>query len=466
MGRTKLAVTLAGAVALTLALGGMAVTAQESRRGPAPQSTQVPPDLVLFNGNVATLDADDSFAEAVAIRDGQIAAVGRNGPIRAMARPGTQLVDLNGRTVVPGLIDGHLHGLRKGYHCWSHKVRLDLAFERGTALQAYADKGAEFPADTWIATRFGSWNVVQLDDPGMFTKDELDAALPGHPAFVEGFGFEGVQVNSRALDLLGLEAGDAGVAIGAETSEPTGQLTGPAHRLAAEAVGEQFQALSLEEQMDCLRDFIQDVHRVGLTSWDDTGGGDFFDPEGPAIEALRDHHGFQAVNQRLDRTNQRIDGTNAHIDATDSTLQAVPGLSVTTPPGAGLSCCRPLREDPTSRRRAACTGSWWETITTSPWGCSVSNLRATEATRSASSSRVSPAIARSWGRARYSSNSPGKATGSKLHFRPCHRSMRAHSVRSGSTRTGTPERSAISSAVRRALSRGDDQIATTGRGPR
>src|ERR1044071_7229826 len=70
---------------------------------------QQPADLVVFNGKVLTMDAQDSVVEAVAVRGGKILAVGTTAEIRKLAGPSTQLVDLHGRSVTPGLIDAHLH---------------------------------------------------------------------------------------------------------------------------------------------------------------------------------------------------------------------------------------------------------------------------------------------------------------------------------------------------------------------
>jgi urease alpha subunit len=119
MGRRR--VVLVGV--LGVALVG-AVGAQSSSRWPGsdPEETarlKDAPQLILYDGRISTVDARGTTVEAVAIRDGKILATGRSGPVRSLAGRGTKLVDLNGRRVLPGIIDGHLHGLRNGYHCFS-----------------------------------------------------------------------------------------------------------------------------------------------------------------------------------------------------------------------------------------------------------------------------------------------------------------------------------------------------------
>jgi len=292
------------------ALVALVVTAVVGATG-IPVSKQVraanAPDLILYNGVISTMDATNSTARAIAIRNGKIIAIGdQNGRIKALADNGTQVVNLNGRRVLPGLIDGTLHGVRNSYHCFSQAVRHELNYTRSEALAAYAARGAELPDDTWVFTT-GGWNVNQLDVPGMFTKAELDAALPANPVFVQGSGFSGTQVNTRALMVLGLGAGDPGVEVDG-SGQPTGRLTQPASGMASRAIGAQLETNSIDRQADCLAEFMRAANRAGLTAWDDPGGNDPFDVQGRAIEALREGHGFQAVNElhRQGRMTTRI----------------------------------------------------------------------------------------------------------------------------------------------------------------
>jgi len=266
-------------------------------------------DIILYNGRIATIDEHDSFVEAVAIRDGKILAVGSNGQIRSRARHDTQMINLQGRTVVPGLIDGHLHGLRNGYHCFTQAVRLDNVFSRAQALQTYRAKGEQLSGNTWIFTTAG-WTVRQLDQPGMFTLAELDAALPATPVFVLGNSFSGVQVNSRALQLLGLTAGSPGVVLD-DMGNPTGQLIDEAQTTAGMAVVAQLDTHSIDEQAACLEDFIRAANALGLTSWNDPEGNQapfITGLTGSCQEFAQGVHDHQAVIhlRREDRLNARI----------------------------------------------------------------------------------------------------------------------------------------------------------------
>jgi predicted amidohydrolase YtcJ len=232
------------------------------------------PDLILYNGLITTQDAANSTVKAIAIRDGVIiASDDQNGRIKALADTGTQVVNLNGRRVLPGLIDGHLHGMREGYHCWTQVVRLDLVTSRAQALAMYAAKAAELPDGKWIWTTQGGWSLPQLDNPTLFTFAELSAAAPANPLWIQGGGFAGARVNQAALTTLGLGPGSPGVVLDAN-GNPTGQLTGAASTAANQAILAQLDAIGVDGEAKCLSDFIREANSRGLTGWKDAGGND------------------------------------------------------------------------------------------------------------------------------------------------------------------------------------------------
>jgi predicted amidohydrolase YtcJ len=232
------------------------------------------PDLILYNGKISTLDAENTVAKAIAIRDGVVIATDdQSGRIKALAGPGTEVVNLNGRRVLPGLIDGHLHGMREGYHCWTQVVRQDLVTKRADALAQYAAKAAELDDGRWIWTTAGGWNLNQLDVPVIFTFAELNAAAPANPLWITGSGFAGPRVNQAALDALGLVPGSPGVVLG-PGGVPTGQLTSPATTAANQAILAQLNALGIDGEAECLSDFLEEANSRGLTAWKDAGGND------------------------------------------------------------------------------------------------------------------------------------------------------------------------------------------------
>ena len=229
------------------------------------------PDLVLYDGKISTVDANNSTVEAIAIRDGTIIARGGSREVRALATKSTRLINLNGRRVLPGLIDGHLHGMRNAYHCFTQTVRLDLVTSRTEALAAYAAKAASLSAGRWIWTTSGGWNLNQLDTPVVFTLNELSAAAPNNPVWIQGSGVTGTRVNQAALTALGLSAGSPGVLLDAN-GQPTGEINAPATTLANQAIIAQLDSLTLEQRAACLARFMREVNRRGMTAWKDAGG--------------------------------------------------------------------------------------------------------------------------------------------------------------------------------------------------
>jgi len=92
-------------------------------------------DMVLHHGKISTVDTRNTTVEAIAIRHGDILATGSNKTVMRLIGRGTKVINLKGRRVLPGLIDGHLHGMREGYHCWTQGVRLDLITSRAERLR-------------------------------------------------------------------------------------------------------------------------------------------------------------------------------------------------------------------------------------------------------------------------------------------------------------------------------------------
>ena len=302
-------VTVATASVVAIASTAMIANAGDSdggpTRAPVTAATIGTPDTVLYGGRISTVDADNSEVQAIAIQDGEILATGANGAIKALAKSGTKLIDLRGRRVTPGLIDGHIHGMREGYHCWTQVVRLDLITKRAEALAMYAAKADELPDDKWIWTTSGGWNLAQLDDPTVFTFTELNAAAPRNPVWVTGTGFTGPRVNQAALDALDLEPGDPGVTLDAN-GQPTGQLTGSASTLANAAIIAQIDTLGIDGEAKCLADFVAEANSRGLTAWKDAGGNTApWSTIGAINEGLHVEEGAMAL-YRTGKLNARI----------------------------------------------------------------------------------------------------------------------------------------------------------------
>src|SRR5262249_47874567 len=153
-------------------------------------------DLVLVNGKIHTMDARNTIAGTVSIRNGRFAAVDP----APTPRPGTRVIDLRGRTVVPGIIDNHNHvvlmGNRPGYH-----VPLENASSMADVQERLAARAAAIPRGAWITT-IGGFHRNQFvppdETPRLPTLAELDAAAPDNPVYISESFMGPSAANSRA----------------------------------------------------------------------------------------------------------------------------------------------------------------------------------------------------------------------------------------------------------------------------
>lgn len=196
---------------------------------------QIAPDTVFVNGKVLTVDEDFSVAAAVAVSGNQISAVGTNAEIRALVGAATRVVDLGGRTLIPGLIDNHNH-LVFNSPTWPNGVRLGRVRTRAEALQRIAAKAEEIgPGNDaeHIVFAIGGWNPVQFtDDQSEFTREELDAIAPNNPVYTQ-ISWGTAVLNSQAMELGGItnempdpEADTGGRIWRDEHGDITGKFTG------------------------------------------------------------------------------------------------------------------------------------------------------------------------------------------------------------------------------------------------
>jgi predicted amidohydrolase YtcJ len=163
-----------------------------------------PADLIVFNGKIITVDERFSITQAVAIRGNQIAAVGSNQDITRLAGAATRRIDLRGRSVIPGLIDNHMHLLRYGT-TWKYEVRWDGVETRKEALELLRARTRSVKPGDWIYI-LGGWAMEQFaDEAKPFTRAELDRIAPNHPVFLQASYYE-AYLNSRAVELLGVDA--------------------------------------------------------------------------------------------------------------------------------------------------------------------------------------------------------------------------------------------------------------------
>src|SRR3954453_15094628 len=182
-----------------------------------------PADLVLRGGNVLTVDHDWRVAQAVAVRGGRFIAIGDDATVAHYVGPNTQVIELAGKTVVPGLIDSHLHQLFAALN--GPAVQLLGAKSVAEVQAAIGERVARTEPGKWVIASSG-WHESILDEGRMPTRFELDKVAPDNPVFIPRGGHV-VTVNSKALELAGISRDTpnpkGGVIVRDET---TGEATG------------------------------------------------------------------------------------------------------------------------------------------------------------------------------------------------------------------------------------------------
>jgi predicted amidohydrolase YtcJ len=193
-----------GALLAAVGCGGPATDPQE-QTAPA-QAVDVeagPADVILSNGKIITVDDKFTIAQAVAIKGDRVIAVGATQDVNRLAGPSTRTIDLNGRAVVPGMIDNHAHYMEEGV-LWTDELRLDGIETRKQAVEMMQAKAASLPPERWVYT-LGGWSPDQFtDDKRSFSREELDSIVDTHPVLLQ-FTRAETYVNSRAIEILGLE---------------------------------------------------------------------------------------------------------------------------------------------------------------------------------------------------------------------------------------------------------------------
>jgi predicted amidohydrolase YtcJ len=209
-----------------------------------------PPDTILVNGHVITVDARFSIAQAIAIADGRFTAVGSDAAIRTLAGPATKTIDLRGQTVIPGLADGHLHDAGGG-------PGVDLSRARSIAdvLAAIGARvRASRPGDVVVSN--SDWHEAQLKEHRLPYRADLDAVSPDNPVVLVRGGHEYI-LNSAALGKWNVTKDTPQIAGGRITRGADGELNGelvdrakslvqlpPGPKLTIEALQEQHRKLN------------------------------------------------------------------------------------------------------------------------------------------------------------------------------------------------------------------------------
>src|SRR3954471_1492277 len=183
-----------GALGLAYGVGGSRMNAEAS------SGTDGKATLIVRGGRIATHDARRPFVSAVAIRDGTFIAVGDDKDVEAQRGEKTEVVDVRGRTVVPGLNDSHIHLIRGGLN-YNMELRWEGVPSLADALRMLKEQAQRTPAPQWVRV-VGGWTEFQFAERRMPTLDEINAVSPDTPVFVLHL-YDRALLNGAALRAVG-----------------------------------------------------------------------------------------------------------------------------------------------------------------------------------------------------------------------------------------------------------------------
>ncbi len=240
----------------------IAVSAALSTHALAQQPDPNSPTLVLLNGKVITLDPQSRMAEAIAIRDGRILAVGDSASIKASAGKATEVIDLAGKTVVPGLIDTHTHFKAAGMS--DYVVNMSRAKNVAEALEAIKQFAAKKKPGEWV---IGSpWHPPsQLAEKRYLTRQEIDSAAPNNPVYLRTVGHFSM-ANTLGLAKAGVTKDTANPDGGSFERDASGELTGVLVETAIEQVEKAVPPWSAEDELRQTKIAEGVLNSFGLTS--------------------------------------------------------------------------------------------------------------------------------------------------------------------------------------------------------
>jgi predicted amidohydrolase YtcJ len=229
-------------------------------------------DIILNNGRITTGDPSHSEARNLAIKDGRITGV--DDAEEYERGPETRVIDLQGRRVIPGLNDSHLHVIRAGLY-FNLELRWDGVPSLSDALRMLKEQADRTPPPHWVRV-IGGWNEWQFAEKRMPTLEELNRAAPDTPVIVLHL-YDSAMLNRAAIRALGMDASTpnppGGLIARDAGGQPTGLLIAEPNAFILYSTIGRAPKLSFDDQLNSSRHFMREMNRFGVTSVADAGGG-------------------------------------------------------------------------------------------------------------------------------------------------------------------------------------------------
>ena len=231
-------------------------------------------DLIIINGHVATQDKSRSFVSAIAIKNGFFIATGTDKEILDYKNDKTKVIDVGGRTIIPGLNDSHLHIIRAGLN-YNMELRWDGIPSLDEALRRVREQVPRTPDPQWVRV-VGGWSEFQFDEQRVPTVDELNKINTKTPIFILHL-YHCALLNKAALQDAGYSSDGPSFPASEvqrdNSGVPTGLLTAKPNALILYSALDKGPKLAYQDQVNSTRQFMHELNRFGVTSAIDAGGG-------------------------------------------------------------------------------------------------------------------------------------------------------------------------------------------------
>lgn len=232
------------------------------------------PETIFFNGKITTLNKANPLASAVAVKEGKFIAVGTDEEVLTLRDNSTRMVDLKGRSVLPGLVDNHTHVVRGGLN-YNLELRWDGVRSLADAMDMLRRQVAVTPAPQWVRV-VGGFTAHQFVEKRLPSIEEINALAPDTPVFLLHL-YDRALLNAAALRAVGYTK-DTPEPPGGEITRdgngnPTGLLLAKPNAMILYATLAKGPKLPFDYQLNSTRHFMRELNRLGVTGVIDAGGG-------------------------------------------------------------------------------------------------------------------------------------------------------------------------------------------------
>lgn len=227
-----------------------------------------PADMIVVNARVYTVNAQQAWAEAIAVRGGKIVAVGDNATIKGYQGKETKVIDAAGHLVLPGFTDCHIHFMEGSLGLT--QVDLNAAGSVAEIQKRVKEYAESHPNEPWIEGM--GWTYPTFKPSGLPDKKILDAVVADRPVFLSAFDGHSSWANSKALAMAGINRNTPDPPNGKIVRDEHGDATGALKEAAGDLISSKIPKPTRQQRLDALRKGIREANKVGLVRVHSAGG--------------------------------------------------------------------------------------------------------------------------------------------------------------------------------------------------